>query len=281
MTKRQYAETAVCCAEHPPPPRMNVSKYTAYLGVYQLSDLDNAVLRGVKNITVHPDYMYEGSSGDIALIELEEPIVFTPSIQPVCLPSQDVPLPMGTMCWVTGWGNIKENTPLEDPQTLQKAEVGLINRTSCEAMYQSSLGYRPSIHLIQDDMICAGYKQGKIDACQGDSGGPLVCNTSNTWLQFGIVSWGLGCAEPNQPGVYTNVQYYLTWIQELVPSVMFCDGEPSIATTTFTDLSQSVSISSDLDGAFRENLKNRAHTQSWSLVTIALSLICLCNGLLL
>lgn len=53
---------------------------------------------------------------------------------------------------------------------------------------------------ITDRMICAG-TTGK-DSCTDDSGGPLVLNNIT---QVGIVSWGIGCAEPNFPGVYTNL----------------------------------------------------------------------------
>ncbi|XP_053328030.1 serine protease 27-like [Spea bombifrons] len=204
----------------------NVSLFTAYLGAFQLSNLSdpNVVSVGVKQIIVHPDFMYEGSSGDIALVQLERPVQYTKSILPVCLPSLAVPLEAGTLCWATGWGDIHAGVVLPPPKKLQKVEVAVIDRNTCESMYQSSLGYNPMFHLIQEDMICAGYKEGQKDACQGDSGGPLVCKMNNAWLQLGIISWGVGCANPKNPGVYTRVQFYNAWIKKYVPSISFSDG---------------------------------------------------------
>jgi len=49
---------------------------------------------------------------------------------------------------------------------------------------------------------------------QGDSGGPLICDGN---LE-GIVSWGIGCALPYYPGVYTKVRNYNRWIDWIISS---------------------------------------------------------------
>ncbi|XP_068100123.1 serine protease 27-like [Hyperolius riggenbachi] len=206
--------TAAHCFQIP----LNLSLYTAYLGVYQLSDLQNSgvVKRAIKQVIIHPNFTAQGRGvgGDIALVELESPVGSTAFILPVCLPTSDIQLPENTMCWATGWGYTGETGPLQAPKTLQKVQLALISNDDCQSMYQSALRLGPNYQLIQEDMLCAGYKAGKKDACRGDSGGPLVCNVNGIWLQFGIISWGIGCAKPNQPGIYTRVQYYLSWLEE-------------------------------------------------------------------
>lgn len=58
----------------------------------------------------------------------------------------------------------------------------------------------------------------------------MMFNTGNTWEQVGIVSYGIGCARPELPGIYTRVATYQSWINSTinngigrttVPNVMF------------------------------------------------------------
>ena len=69
---------------------------------------------------------------------------------------------------------------------------------------------------ITTNMICA-YEPNK-DACQGDSGGPIVAynEEDNCFVQFGIVSWGNGCAGDRFPGVYARITAKLEWIESYI-----------------------------------------------------------------
>ena len=51
---------------------------------------------------------------------------------------------------------------------------------------------------------------------QGDSGGPLHVKQKGKWVQVGIVSFGIGCAEALHPGVYANISSYLPWIADVI-----------------------------------------------------------------
>ncbi|XP_009504986.2 suppressor of tumorigenicity 14 protein [Phalacrocorax carbo] len=181
------------------------SGWNAYMGLHTINEKSNHVaMRSIKKIIVHPQYDRSISDYDIALLEMETPVFFSELVQPICLPSTSRVFVYGTVCYVTGWGAIKENSHLA--KTLQEARVRIITQSVCNKLYDE---------LITTRMLCAGNLNGGIDACQGDSGGPLACTgRGNRWYLAGIVSWGEGCARRNRPGVYTKVTALYDWIRQ-------------------------------------------------------------------
>uniref|UniRef100_A0A673U6H9 Peptidase S1 domain-containing protein n=1 Tax=Suricata suricatta TaxID=37032 RepID=A0A673U6H9_SURSU len=147
---------------------------------------------------------------DIALALLEFPVNFSSHIQPVCLPKKAFMVQAGMECWVTGWGKLKERDAPEDaPEQLQEAKLTIIRFEECNRVLQEQMETRNP--LVKKGAVCGYSPRGK-DACQGDSGGPLVCEFNDTWVQVGIVSWGIGCGRRNYPGIYTEVSFYKNWV---------------------------------------------------------------------
>ena len=43
----------------------------------------------------------------------------------------------------------------------------------------------------------------------------MVREPNGRYILAGIISWGIGCGEANQPGVYTRISEYRTWIKRI------------------------------------------------------------------
>ncbi|XP_022262504.1 putative inactive serine protease 43 isoform X2 [Canis lupus familiaris] len=113
-----------------------------------------------------------------------------------------------TECWVTGWGHLEKGASAMVPVHLQESKQLILHYRKCNQILQAQLGTLRT--LVKQGMIC-GYQEEK-GPCKGDSGGPLVCEFRETWVQVGIVSWGIGCGHKNSPIVYTDVSLYKEWI---------------------------------------------------------------------
>nr|ACF93734.1 serine protease 1 [Hypoderma diana] len=151
----------------------------------------------VVSFKIHEGYDQRSLENDVAIMKLATKLTFSSRIRNIPLANKQ-PGDNATAV-VSGWGTTTSGSTFI-PAQLRSVKVKIVNRESCESEnYRYGSSIKPS-------MICT-YTLGK-DACQGDSGGPLVSGN----VLVGIVSWGMGCAVPEYPGVYADVAYLHSWI---------------------------------------------------------------------
>ncbi|KAG0413276.1 hypothetical protein HPB47_009580 [Ixodes persulcatus] len=80
---------------------------TVKLGLHDLMDEENVVTRRVKTIVKHPKYWGLNMNHDIALLQLDMPVNHSVTVRPVCLPEKDEAVPLGSICFSTGWGETR------------------------------------------------------------------------------------------------------------------------------------------------------------------------------
>jgi hypothetical protein len=196
---------------------MTASQATVYLGLHDRNSFTltaNPYLQiaTVSQIIMHASYNANTTDYDIALLKLTTPVSLTDGVQIIPLASSanySALYAANTMLTVSGWGTT--NSGGSTSRYLRKVTVPVVTNANCYALYGGGITGR---------MMCAGDTvNGGEDSCQGDSGGPLIGQGNGNWVQVGIVSWGVGCADAAYPGVYTHVANLRSWVAARVPIV--------------------------------------------------------------
>jgi secreted trypsin-like serine protease len=194
------AEDIVLTAAHCVEETTDPEELVVFSGSVDLESPD-LVETSVAAVHVAEDYNDPiAMANDWALLKLDEPV----DVEPIPL-NADPEAELETL-ETAGWGD----TGGEFPTVAQWVEVPFVSDEDCEAAYPDEVDAQT--------MLCAGdLENGGVDSCQGDSGGPIMADNEGLML-VGIVSWGYGCAEAGNPGVYAEVADFNDAIDEVIAS---------------------------------------------------------------
>jgi len=171
--------------------------------------------RQVSNLAIHPEFDGRNLQNDFAVLFVSEDFILDQHLDTACLPDANEIFD-STTCFATGWGKDQFGAAGQYQVVLKEIGLPVVNQAVCQDKLRTTrLGQKYKLH---DSFLCAGGVAGK-DTCKGDGGSPLVCPSKydpNTYVQAGIVAWGIGCGENGVPGVYADVSKATCWIDQQI-----------------------------------------------------------------
>lgn len=145
----------------------------------------------------------EGST--IALIKLDQPITFNDFVRPICLPKENMGLPIEhVQCNTLGWARNREQ--------MQRIQVKLVDKEKCD-----------NVSITSVNSICTEPIYGQNDCNEEEfAGSPMVCQYSNDekWFLTGITNWRIACAKngSERPRLFDKLSSNIKWIKESITS---------------------------------------------------------------
>ncbi|XP_014672860.1 PREDICTED: trypsin-4-like [Priapulus caudatus] len=203
LISNRHVLTAAHCVH---PYQNNPEYFSVRMGTLEQSS--GGITRKANRILRHETYSSSAIYDDVAVIELDKPVVFTSNVHPIALASNDDEKYVDWQATTSGFGRISGNGPTSS--VLLKADQVIVSGEACQAYYGSFV--QPA------GMICSG--QGKQTVCSGDSGGPLWVMQNYEPALVGVTSWSVnGCQIAGYPDGFARVTYYYPWIMKAVATL--------------------------------------------------------------
>ena len=204
--------SAAHCIQNKDQRRKRLMRDTFILfGAYDLSEQyqTGTFSESPTDVFIHPDWNPSNQryDADIAALLMEDDILYTKYIRPICLPQSDLTAKEG---YVTGWGEsedtskVHENIPKEIKIPIHANEFCFLE--SAEFTKISS-----------PRTFCGGARNIS-GPCRGDSGGGVFVKVGNVFYLKGIVAASLmtisGQCDVTNFALYTNVEKFIDWIED-------------------------------------------------------------------
>lgn len=179
------------------------------LGYYDINTPSECTERiAIKSKIIHPlfdvtDFEYQF---DIAVVELQTESqygVIAPTLYGDTISGVGDLEAVGNLLTVAGYGYEQLGGPASD--IMNKVDLPVYPIEQCREAY----GLSPA---LLDQWMCTLWPGGGKDACRGDSGTPAFEVVNDQTYIVGLVSFGISCATPQFPGVYTKVSPFIDWI---------------------------------------------------------------------
>uniref|UniRef100_A0A182N3I3 Peptidase S1 domain-containing protein n=1 Tax=Anopheles dirus TaxID=7168 RepID=A0A182N3I3_9DIPT len=165
---------------------------------------------------LHKKYNPSSHVNNIALLELDHPVRYRATVQPVCLPSADYEVRSSENLIATGWGATLKQQQMISP-VLKRLDLQNVHWETCKSQLKRYQGKHS--FALDNSFVCAVSNHPENERpCDGDAGSPVVIEIPGKTEQYylhGMVSWGYNCHQKAiSHTALIKVLHYLDWINE-------------------------------------------------------------------
>jgi len=182
----------------------NFDDFSVVLGVHKLSETTEPgqITVGVKDVHVLPDM---DSDPDIAVLELNDTVLFSDFIQPICIAKPETEPALKTLGYVAGFGG--------DDSSLT-SDIARFTPTPIYS-YHNCSQIDDAKYVWNENSFCGGYANGT-GVCDSDTGSGLIVVHEGIHYLRGIVSTIItdnnNNCDRNKHSIFTDVLKFYDWI---------------------------------------------------------------------